>query len=54
LIREIVESGRTVTIAVKRMETRPTAADVVAAEAIDDEPLITLDELLQTESPDEE
>lgn len=55
LIREIVASGRTVTIAVKSIEERPTAADVVAAETRPgDEPLITLDELVERESTDEQ
>jgi hypothetical protein len=54
LIREIVESGRTVTIAIKSIETRPTVADAVVAERTPDEPLITLDDLLEGESPDEQ
>jgi hypothetical protein len=54
LIREIVESGRAVTIAVKRIDTRPTASDAVAAQVlVDEEPLITLDELLDRKPDDE-
>jgi hypothetical protein len=49
LIREIVESGRSVTIAVKRTETQPTAADAVAAEVIHDDSLVSLEDLLDTE-----
>jgi hypothetical protein len=48
LIREIVESGRSVTIAVKRRDTRPTAADAVAADVIYEEPLVGLEDLVDT------
>ncbi len=55
LIREIVASGRTVTIAVKSIEERPTVADAIAAEARPgDEPLIAIDEILEREPPDEQ
>jgi hypothetical protein len=53
LIRVIVERGRSVTIALKRTVTRRTAADAVAAEAIDPDPLIGLDEFLDSETSDE-
>ena len=46
LIRQIVESGRSVTIAVKRNVTRPTAVEAVAKGTVDEAPLISIDELV--------
>jgi hypothetical protein len=54
LIREIVESGRAVTIAVKRVDTRPTVTVVLTSTPIDDEHLITIDELLDSGPSNEE
>jgi hypothetical protein len=43
-----------VTIAVKRIDTRPTVTDVLTPNPIDDEPLITIDELLDSGPTSEE
>jgi hypothetical protein len=54
LIREIVTSNRTVTIAVReRVDTPPTALDPLVAKPVEIKPLVSVEDLFDNEPADE-